>query len=78
MVNDKTKFDENNEFFWNNYYKLKYKYSGHWVSILNNEVVYVAPRGGDIEFQMWSSLDTVEQLEVYTTYIKGRNEIFVV
>lgn len=74
----KTKFDENQEYFSDNYYQLKEKYAGHWVSILNKEVVYVAPRDGDIEFQMWSSLNPIEQLEVYTTYIKGRDEIFVV
>lgn len=77
MTDIKTKFDENHDFFWDNYHELKEMYPGHWVSILDKDVVYVA-RDDDVEYPMWSALDRVEQLDVYTTYIKGRDEHFVV
>jgi hypothetical protein len=76
MNTSKTKYEENQDYFDENWECLKNTFPSMLITIVNRGVKYVAD-DDEGSFRQWQLLKPEEQAESYTTYIPKRDAIMI-
>lgn len=72
------KFEENSSYYHNNIKKMREKYGGEFIAIINKDVVAHDENPEKLSKELDEKFDEEERRNIYTTYVSSPNKTMMV